>query len=92
MSDFMTKFFGPLDKSACVYFRLLTIFFFALLVFALFTELLFVVKNFRQLNFRIFSNGILLLFNIFLVYFVNRLLYSMCDRSLAVVEGWFPGY
>ena len=87
MSDFMTKFFGPLDRSSCIYFRFLTIFFFAILVFALFTELLFVVKNFRQLNFRIFSNGILLLFNIFLVYFVNRLLYSMCDRSLSVNEG-----
>jgi hypothetical protein len=87
MSDFMTTFFGPLDRSSCIYFRFLTIFFFALLVFALFTELLFVVKNFRQLNLRIFSNGILLLFNIFLVYFVNRLLYSMCDKSLAVVEG-----
>ncbi len=87
MSDFMTRFFGPLDRSSCIYFRFLTIFFFSILVFALFTELLFVVKNFRQLNFRIFSNGILLLFNIFLVYFVNRLLYSMCDKSLAVKEG-----
>jgi hypothetical protein len=87
MSDFMNRFFGPLDRSSCIYFRFLTIFFFALLVFALFTELLFVVKNFKQLNLRIFSNGILLLFNIFLVYFANRLLYSMCDKSLAIVEG-----
>ena len=83
----MTTFFGPLDRSSCIYFRFLTIFFFAILVFALFTELLFVVKNFRQLNLRIFTSGILLLFNIFLAYFVNRLLYSMCDRSLAIVEG-----
>jgi hypothetical protein len=83
MSDFITTYFGPLDVSACLYFRILTIFFFGLLVFALFTELLFVVKNYRNLNLRIFSNGILLLFNIFMVYFVNRLLYSMCSKSLA---------
>ena len=83
MSDFITTYFGSLDVSACLYFRILTIFFFGLLVFALFTELIFVVKNYRNLNLRIFSNGILLLFNIFLVYFVNRLLYSMCSKSLA---------
>ncbi len=82
MSDFMTTYFGPLDKGACIYFLFLTMFFFALLVIALFTELLFVIKNFKQLNFRIFSNGVLLLFNIFVVYFVNRLLYTMCSKSL----------
>ena len=54
MSDFITTYFGPLDVSACLYFRILTIFFFGMLVFALFTELIFVVKNYRNLNLRIF--------------------------------------
>ncbi len=83
MSYLMSTFFGPLDKQSCVYFLFLSMIFFAMLVFAIITELLFVIKNFKTLNFRILSSGILLLFNAFIAYFVNRLLYTMCDKSLA---------
>jgi hypothetical protein len=83
MSNFMNTFFGPLDKGACVYFLIICgLFLFALIVI-LFSELLFLVKNFKNLNFRVVSNGILILFNVFLAYFVNRLLYTMCTKSLA---------
>jgi hypothetical protein len=83
MSDLMSTFFGPLDKQSCVYFLLLSILFFAMLVFAIITELLFVIKNFKTLDLRIVSSGILLLFNAFIAYFVNRLLYTICTKSLA---------
>ena len=83
MSDFMTTYFGPLDKNSCVYFLILTMIFFALLVFTIMGELIFIVKNFKELDFRIFTSGVLLLFNSFLAYFVNRLLYTMCSKSLA---------
>ena len=79
----METFFGPLDKQACVFYLFLTIFFFGLLVFAIITELLFVIKNFKTLDLRIVSSGILLLFNAFIAYFVNRLLYTICSKSLA---------
>jgi len=82
MTNFMTTYFGPLDKSSCVYFLFLTIFFFSLLVFALLSEILFLVKNFKQVNMRLMTSGILILFNLFLAYFVNRLLYTMCSKSL----------
>ena len=75
--------YGPLDKQACVYFSALTIFFFIALVFALLTELFFVIKNYKNITGRQVVNGILILFNVFLAYFVNRLLYNMCSRSLA---------
>jgi hypothetical protein len=29
------------------------------------------------------TSGVIILFNIFLAYFVNRLLYTMCNKSLA---------
>jgi hypothetical protein len=83
MSDFMTSFFGPLDKSACVYFLIITVLFFISLIILLATELLYVVRNFGKLNFRTISSGLIILFNIFIAYFVNRLLYTMCNKSLA---------
>lgn len=75
--------YGPLDKQACVYFSFLTILFFIILVATLLFELFFIVKNYKNINKNNIINGILVLFNIFLAYFVNRLLYNMCSRSLA---------
>lgn len=83
MSDFMANYFGPLDKSNCVYFLIICVIFFLALIFVGFSNLLWVLKNYKQFNFRIFTGGILMMFNIFLAYFVNRLLYTMCTKSLA---------
>ena len=83
MSDFMSTYFGPLDKSSCSYFLFLSVIFFGILVFALIAEIYFTITNFRQLNFRIVSHSLLLLLNFFIVYFVNRLMYTMCIKSLA---------
>ena len=83
MLSFMETYFGPLDKQSCVYFLFLSMLFFAILVFAIITECVFVFKNFKSLNFRIITSGLLLLFNAFIAYFVNRLLYTMCYKSLA---------
>ncbi len=79
----MSTFFGPLDKQSCVYFLILSMIFFAMLVFAIITEIVFILKNLRTLDFRILSGGILLLFNAFIAYFINRLLYTICSKSLA---------
>jgi hypothetical protein len=83
MNDFMKTYFGPLDKSSCRYFLILTIFFFVALVLTLLSEIMFLFKNFKQLNLRVFSSGILIVFNLFIAYFVNRLLYTMCSKTLA---------
>jgi hypothetical protein len=79
----MSSYFGPLDKSSCVYFLIFSVLFFIMLVFAFIAEIYYTIKNFRQLNFRIVYNGLLLLLNFWLVYFVNRLMYTMCTKSLA---------
>ena len=83
MNSFMETYFGPLDKQSCVYFLFLAMIFFAVLVFTIITELIFVIKNFKSLDFRTLTSGVLLLFNAFIAYFVNRLLYTMCSNSLA---------
>ena len=83
MSDFMTTYFGPLDKQSCIYFLFLTMIFFALLVFTIIAEIVFVIRRYKEINFTVVTSGILLLFNSFIAYFVNRLLYTMCSKSLA---------
>lgn len=83
MSDFMSQYFEPLDKNSCLYFLILTVIFFIGLVSILITEILYIIQNYNKLNFRTVSAGVVILFNIFLAYFVNRLMYSMCVKSLA---------
>lgn len=83
MADFMTNYFGPLDKSSCVYFLIISVIFFILLVIAIFGQIFWIVKNFKKVDFKMLTGGIVMLFNIFLAYFVNRLLYTMCTKSLA---------
>jgi hypothetical protein len=82
MSGLMA-FFEPLDKGACVYFLIISVLFFISLVILFGAELLYVIKNFGKIKFRNISNGLIILFNVFIAYFVNRLLYTMCNKSLA---------
>lgn len=79
----MSTFFGPLDKTSCIYFLIVTGFFLALLIFAVFGNVYWLLLNYKELNFRLLSGGLIMLFNIFIAYFVNRLLYTMCTKSLA---------
>lgn len=74
--------FGPLDKGACLYFYALTFFFFFLLILTLFTELIYFYKHYKSLNSTMFTKGVLIVCNLFLAYFVNRLMYTMCVKSL----------
>ena len=83
MLAFLSAYFGPLNKNACVYFLIISVIFFVALILVLFSELLYIVQHFRTLNLRMITNGVLILFNIFIAYFVNRLLYNMCTKSLS---------
>jgi hypothetical protein len=82
MTELISMFFGPLNKSSCFYFLILTIIFFIGLVLLIFSEILFIIQNLNKLDFKTISSGVILLFNIFIAYFVNRLLYTMCSKSL----------
>jgi hypothetical protein len=83
MTNFMDKYFGPLHKDSCIYFQFLMIFFFCILVIVFFAEIYYVFTNYKTLNFRIVMNGLILLINMFIMYFIYRLFYSMCSKSLA---------
>jgi len=83
MSDLLTNLFGPLDKSACIYFFLISIAFFIAFIFLLGSEVIYLLINSGKINLRVVTTGVIMLFNAFIAYFVNRLLYSMCSKSLA---------
>ena len=82
MGNFLYTFFGPLNKDSCVYFLLLSVIFFSIIVFTFIIEIIYIIRNFKNINIRTFMNAILIFFNLFLGYFVNRILYSMCSNSL----------
>jgi len=82
MSDFMNTFFGPLDKSVCVYFLALSMLFFFLLIFVLGMEIFYAIRHLKGLNARLVTNGVLILFNLFLSYFLNRVFYNMCTKTM----------
>lgn len=84
--DFISNFFGPLNKDSCFYFLIITVLFFVVLVLVLFSEMIYICSVLfygKKFDFTIFNKGVMVTFNIFIVYFVNRLLYTMCSRSLA---------
>ena len=85
MSDFINNFFGPLNKDSCFYFLIMSILFFVVLVLLLFSETFYIFSTLfygKKFDFRIFTKSIMITFNIFIAYFVNRLFYTMCSRSL----------
>lgn len=82
MSNMLSGYFDPLDKSSCIYFLIISILFFVGLIIVILNELYYVAMNLNKLNFRLISAGFIIIFNIFIAYFVNRLLYTMCVKSL----------
>jgi len=82
MSSLYQTFFGPLDKNSCLYFFILSSFFLIVLIFVLIKEVIYVFKHYKSLDYMMFWKGLLITTNIFLAYFVNRLMYTMCTKSL----------
>ena len=71
--------FAPLDVEYCLYFYILMVFGFVLLVLAVvkFVYGLLLAKKRESL-----SDSVFTLTHSALFYFINRLLYSMCNNSL----------
>jgi len=82
MSGLMNTFFGPLSKDSCVYFLILSMIFFFFLIVLLFSGIVFLMKKGKNLDSKMVFHGVLIFLNLFLAYFVNRLFYTMCSKSL----------
>ena len=75
----LDAFFAPLDVEYCLYFYILMVFGFVVLVLAVvkFVYGLLLAKKRESL-----SDSVFILTHSVLFYFINRLLYSMCNNSL----------
>ena len=73
--------FGPLSSQACVYFYALSIICFFVATLALLSGVVYIAKRGRFEMKNMYS-GLLITANMYLAYFVNRLLYTMCTKSL----------
>lgn len=82
MENFMDKFFGPLGKEYCMYFYVLTVFFGVMFFFGLISLVMYMLMNVRKVTFQFIINSAFGLLNGFLLYFVNRLMYSVCYKAL----------
>ena len=78
----MSNYFGPLSKEYCMYFYLMSIFFFVIMMLGLFGVIATIVSKPKQVNLMFFINAAMLLMNSVLAYFVNRLLHTMCANSI----------
>jgi|APSaa5957512493_1039668.scaffolds.fasta_scaffold496911_1 hypothetical protein len=81
MNEFMDSYFGPLGKEWCLYFYVLSIFFFVAYILAIIGVIGGFVMKRKKIDALFVANGMALIFNTLLAYFVNRLLNTMCINS-----------
>lgn len=78
----MDKYFGPLPREYCVYFYALSIIFGILFVTSTISVVYFMITNVKKVNMMFVIQSILFLLNTFLAYIANRLLHTMCVKSI----------
>jgi hypothetical protein len=81
-SSLLNQYFGPLSRDYCVYFYTLSIIFGIMFVVTLISILVFVFTNMKKVNTMFIINSLFMLMNSFLAYIANRLLHTMCVKSL----------
>lgn len=78
MNEVMDYLFGAIGKEYCMYFYFLSVLAFIAFIIALVSVIRLMATN-KKLP---ISTAVLVVFQPFLVYFVNRIFYSMCVNSL----------
>ena len=78
----MTTYFGPLNREYCVYFYALSIACGIIFVTTILSITYFMVNHIKQVNAMFIVNSCLILLNTFLAYLANRLLHTMCVKSI----------
>ncbi len=82
MDNFMDTYFGPLGKEYCIYFYVLSIIFGVTFVLSAISIVSFMVMNSKKVNSMFIVNSIMVLLNSFLAYLANRLLNTMCVKTI----------
>ena len=82
MDSFMNTYFGPLGEEYCIYFYALSIFFGIAFVLSVISVVTYMFTNVNKINMNFLMHTFFLLLNSFLAYLVNRLLHTMCMKSI----------
>lgn len=82
MDNFMNTYFGPLGEEYCVYFYALSIFFGIAFVLSVISVVTYMFTHVNKINMTFLIHTFFLLLNSFLAYLVNRLLHTMCMKSI----------
>ena len=78
----MDKYFGPLPREYCVYFYILSVICGFIFVTSAISIAYFMIMHFKKVNTMFVINSLMVLFNTFLAYVANRLLHTMCVKSI----------
>ena len=78
----MNTYFGPLGEEYCVYFYALSIFFGIAFVLTVISVITYMFTHFNKINMSVLMHSFFLVLNSFLAYLVNRLLHTMCMKSI----------
>lgn len=82
MDNFMNDYFGPLGQEYCMYFYVLSIIAGVSFVLSAVSVVSYSVMHYNKINSMFVVNSVLVLFNTFLAYIANRLLHTMCVKSI----------
>ncbi len=82
MDSFMNTYFGPLGEEYCIYFYALSIFFGIAFVLSVISVVTYMFTHVNKINMNFLIHTFFLLLNSFLAYLVNRLLHTMCMKSI----------
>ena len=82
MNDFMNTYFGPLGQEYCIYFYALSIFFGIAFMLSVISVVTYMITHINKIDMKMLIHTFFLLINSFLAYLVNRLLHTMCVRSV----------
>lgn len=82
MDSFMNTYFGPLGEEYCIYFYALSIFFGIAFVLSVISVVIYMFTHVNKINMNFIIHTFFLLLNSFLAYLVNRLLHTMCMKSI----------
>ena len=81
MNDFMNYFFGPLPREYCLYYYFLAVISAVLFVITLLSFAFTIFKS-KQIKTGMWLSMLNVLITIFMSYFISRLMYTICIKSL----------
>ena len=82
MNSFMNDYFGPLGEEYCTYFYILSIIFGVTFVFSAISIVSVVLMHHKKVDTMFVINSFFILFNTFLAYLANRIMNTMCVKTL----------